>query len=209
MKFYDCAAAPSPRRVRIFLAEKGIDIPMVQVDLRNGEQLGSAFRKINPWGTVPVLVLDDGSAISEAIAVCRYLEAAFPDPSLMGRTPLEQGTIAMWEHRCEHDGMFAAQEAFRNRASGFKDRAVTGLEGYSQIPELAERGQTRVERFFQALDQRLADSEYLAGPCYSVADITAMVAVEFASRIRIELPKECAHVWRWYATVASRPSANA
>ena len=110
MKFYDMALAPSPRRVRMFIAEKNIDIPSVQVDLRGGEHLRPEFSKLNPWCTVPVLELDDGTCISEAIACCRYLEAAYPEPPLMGATPVEQGVIAMWEHRVEWDGFIAGSE---------------------------------------------------------------------------------------------------
>jgi glutathione S-transferase len=120
VKLDDCRTAPSPRRVRIFLAEKGLTLPTVQVDLRHGEQLTPTFRALNPWCTVPVLKLDDGTTISEAIAVCHYLEAVQPEPALMGRTPAEKATILMWEHRCEIDGLLAVQEAFRNITPGLR-----------------------------------------------------------------------------------------
>ena len=157
MKFYDCAPAPSPRRVRIFLAEKGISVPTVQVDLRNGEQFGEAFRKINPDCTVPVLVLDDGTTIADAIGICDYFEAAQPEPSLMGRTPTEKGVITAWQRQCERDGFYAMMEAFRNSTPGFKGRAVTGPTDFDQIPALAERGKLRVNAFFRMLDA-LTDS---------------------------------------------------
>jgi glutathione S-transferase len=209
LKFYDCQTAPSPRRVRIFLAEKGMVLPTVQVDLRHGEQLTSAFRALNPWCTVPVLELDDGSAISEAIAICHYLEAIHPEPALMGQTPAEKAVILMWEHRCEIDGFLAVQEAFRNSAPGLKGRAVTGTEGVAQIPALAERGRARVLHFFRLLNQRLAASAYLGGPAYSVADITALVTVDFAGWIKLALPEDCVHARRWHAAVRQRPSATA
>lgn len=209
MKFYDCATAPSPRRVRIFLAEKGVTLPTVQVDLRGGEQLSPEFRKINPFCTVPVLALDDGTVISEAIACCRYLEERFPEPPLMGRTAEEKAVVAMWEHRAEIDGFLAAQEAFRNRASGMKGRALTGAINVEQIPQLAERGRSRVETFFRVLDERLAETPFLAGAEYTVADITALVTVDFAAWIKLTLPDELTNARRWYAAVTGRPSAQA
>lgn len=209
MKFYDCAPAPSPRRVRIFLAEKGVSLPTVQVDLRGGEHLAEAFRKLNPWCTVPVLELDDGTTISEAIAVCRYLEEAYPEPPLMGRTPVEKGVIAMWEHRAEIDGFLAVAEAFRNATPGMRGRAVTGAANVEQIPALVERGKARTERFFQALDDRLAESEYVAGPEYTVADITAQVVVDFATWLKLMPGEDQVHLKRWHAAVSSRPSAKA
>lgn len=209
MRFYDCTPAPSPRRVRIFAAEKGITLETVQIDLRAGAHLTTEFRRLNPWCTVPVLELDDGTTISEAIAVCRYLEAAFPEPPLMGRTPTEQGVIAMWEHRCEVDGFLAAAEAFRNVTPGMKGRALPGAADYEQIPALAERGKHRVQQFFSWLDARLAESAFVAGPDYTVADITALISVDFAGWAKLRLPESCAHARRWYETVSARPSAKA
>jgi glutathione S-transferase len=209
MKLYDCTPAPSPRRVRIFLAEKDVMLPMVQVDLRSGAHLENWFLRLNPWATVPVLELDDGTTISEASACCRYLEEIYPDPPLMGRTPTEKGVIAMWDHRCEIDGFLAAAEAFRNEAPGMKDRALTGPEPYAQIPALAERGRTRLRRFLERLDKRLAESEYVAGETFSVADITALIAVDFAARLKIPVSPEQPHLARWHDAVSARPSAAA
>jgi glutathione S-transferase len=193
----------------MFLAEKGVTVPTVQVDLRANEQLTPDFRKLNPWCTVPVLELDDGTAISEAIAICRYLEAAFPDPALMGRTPAEQGVIAMWEHRCEVDGWMAAAEAFRNATPGFKVRALPGPADIGQIPALVERGRARVLHFFDMLDRRLADSPFVGGPAFSVADITAFIAIEFAGWSKLKLPEAATHARRWHGEVSARPSAQA
>ena len=210
MKFYDCATAPSPRRVRIFLAEKNIRLPEVlQVDLRQGSQLEDWFLRLNPWGTVPVLELDDGTTISEASACCRYLEEIYPEPPLMGRTPTEKGVIAMWDHRCEIDGFLAAAEAFRNETPGMKDRALTGTDAYPQIPALAERGRMRLRRFHERLDRRLGESEYVAGDTFTVADITALIAVDFAGRLKIRVSPEQPHLGRWHAAVNARPSAAA
>ena len=209
MKFYDCRTAPSPRRVRIFIAEKGLAIPTVQVDLRGGEHLTEAFRRLNPWCTVPVLELDDGPAISEAVAVCRYLEDAHPEPPLMGVDPRDRAVVAMWEHRFEIDGFLAVTEAFRNQARGLAGRALTGPESVAQIPELAQRGRTRVERFFAALDAQLAHHPFVAGERYTIADITAQVAVDFAGWIKMTLPAGCRHAADWHRRVSARPSAAA
>ncbi len=209
MKFYDCSTAPSPRRVRIFIAEKGLEIPAVQVDLRNGEHLSDTFRTLNPWCTVPVLELDDGTAISEAVAVCRYLEDAHPEPPLMGVDARDRAVVAMWEHRFEIDGFLAVTEAFRNAAKGLKGRALTGPGSVAQIPELVQRGRARVESFFSALDARLAHHPFVAGERYTIADITAQVAVDFAGWIKMSLPAECRSATEWYQRVSSRPSAAA
>lgn len=209
MKFYDCATAPSPRRVRMFLAEKGVTVPTVQVDLRAGEQLRPEFIKLNPWATVPVLELDDGTAISEASACCRYIEEIHPQPPLLGSTPKDKAVIAMWDHRCELDGFFAVAEALRNEAKGMAGRALAGPVGYEQIPALAERGRARAKRFFEVLDARLAESAFVAGPELSVADITAFVAVDFAGWLKLA-PSESAHALRrWLDGMRQRPSAKA
>ena len=209
MKFYDCKTAPSPRRVRIFLAEKGIDIDTVQVDLASGEQLGEAFRRINPDCVVPALELDDGSCISEVLAICQYFEELQPDPPLMGRTPEERARVTMWNAKVEQQGLLAMADAFRNAAKGLKGRAMTGPEPYEQIPELAERGRQRVIQFIRRLDDHLADSTYLAGDDFSIADISAMVMIDFARWIKLDIPDDASNVLRWYGEVSARPGAAA
>ena len=154
MKFYDCTTAPSPRRVRIFLAEKGISVPTVQVDLRNGEQFSPAFRAINPDCTVPVLELDNGTRVADIVAICRYFEELYPKPRLMGRTAEEKAVIEAWQRRIERDGFYAAMEVFRNSTPGLKGRALPGSESYDQIPALAERGRARIQLFFAWLGAR-------------------------------------------------------
>jgi glutathione S-transferase len=148
MKFYDCATAPSPRRVRIFLAEKRISLPTVQVDLRNGEQFSPAFRAINPECTVPVLELDNGTTIADIVGICRYFEELNPEPRLMGRTAEEKALVESWQRRTERDGFYAAMEAFRNSTPGLKGHALPGPDTYEQIPALAERGRVRTRHFF-------------------------------------------------------------
>ncbi len=210
IKFYDFPFAPSPRRVRIFIAEKGIadKIEVVPVNLREREQMSAEFAKLNPFATVPVLGLDDGTCISESIACCRYLEAAFPEPPLMGRTPKEQGVIAMWEHRCEWDGFLAGAEMLRNSAERMKDRGVVGPVNHAQIPALAERGRKRLDFFYDFLDKRLGESEYVGGPAYSVADITAIISVDFALSQKVEFKPEHKNLKRWHEQISARPSSK-
>lgn len=209
MKFFDCTTAPSPRRVRIFLAEKGITVPTVQVDLRNNEQLTSAFRAINPDATVPALELDDGTRINDAIGICVYFEAIHPKPPLMGESAEERALVTAWQREVERNGFYGVMEAFRNSVPGLKGRALPGPHNYEQIPALAERGRLRVTHFYEQMDGRLAQSEFVAGPRYSIADITALVTVDFAGRAKLPIPENCAHVRRWQAQVSARPSAKA
>jgi len=211
MKFYDCATAPSPRRVRMFIAEKGLgdEIETIEVNLREGEQLGDAFRAINPFCTVPVLELNNGTRLLSSAGCCRYLEEAFPEPPLMGRTAEEKAVIADMEWRMEIDGFFAAAEALRNSAPRLQDRAVVGPDNYAQIPALAERGRQRTARFLEVLDAILAEREFVAGDALSVADITAYCTVDFAKRTKIEVPEHAVNLQRWFAAIAGRPSAAA
>lgn len=209
MKFYDCKPAPSPRRVRIFLAEKEVTLPTEQVDLKAGAHLRPEFAKLNPWRTVPVLELDDGTTISEAGACCRYLEEIYPEPALLGREAKDKALIAMWDHRCEIDGFLAAAEALRNSTPGMKGRALPGPVGYEQIPALAERGKSRLRHFFEVLNERLASSEYIAGPTYSIADITAFVTVEFAGWMKLVPADNQTHLLRWLEAMRERPSSAA
>jgi glutathione S-transferase len=209
MKFYDCAEAPSPRRVRIFLAEKEVELPVVQVDLRAGEQLGEEFRAINPDCTVPVLELDDGTRITEAFAICQYLEAVHPEPPLMGRDPTEAALVTMWNARIEQHGLVAFAELFRNLHKGFRGRAVPGPVDCEQIPALVERGRKRGEAFFNRLDQHFAGNGYVVGNKFTLADITALVGVDFAAWSKLEIGPDRPHLQAWYDRVSSRPSARA
>jgi glutathione S-transferase len=209
MKFYDCASAPSPRRVRIFLAEKGIALPTVQVDLRNGEQLTEGFRRINPDCTVPVLELDDGTRITDAVGICVYFEAARPAPPLMGSNPQSKALITAAQRRAERDGFYAVMEAFRNFTPGMKGRSIPGPDGYEQIPALAERGRARVLRFFETMEAELAGRAFVCGPDYSIADITTLVTVDFAKWIKLAIPEASVNLRRWYDEVSARPSATA
>jgi len=192
--------------VRIFLREKGIEVPTIEVDLRSGEQLGEAFRQVNPEGTVPVLELDDGTRISEALAICVYLEEAYPQPPLFGRDARERALAVMWNGKVEQQGLMAIAELFRNRSKAFQNRALPGPHKFEQIPQLAERGRLRTELFFDRLNAHLADREYLIGEPFTIADITALVTVDFAASSKIFIEEKQQHLRRWYDKVASRPA---
>ena len=209
MKLYDVPTSPSPRRVRIFIAEKNLTVEKQVVDTANKAHLKPEFLKLNPWATVPILQLDDGTCISEAIACCRYLEEAFPNPPLMGTEPKEKAEIAMWEHRMEWDGFLSVAEYLRNSVDRLENRGLTGPINFKQIPELAARGKKRVEYFFDFLDSRLGESKYVAGDYYTIADITAQVSVDFSSKAGITIPKQRSNILKWHEIVNSRPSASA
>jgi glutathione S-transferase len=209
MKFYDCATAPSPRRVRIFLAEKGITVPLVPINLRAGEQLGAAFRAINPDCTVPVLELDNGVRIADAVAICAYFEERQPDPPLMGADAEAKAIVIAAQRWVERDGFYAVMEAFRNATPGLKGRALPGPHDYEQIPALADRGRMRVQRFFSAMEERLSKTEFVAGHRFSIADITALVTVDFAGWIKLTMPEGCANLRRWHQAMTLRHSAKA
>ena len=205
---YDCATAPSPRRARILLAEKGVRHDTVQVDLRGGEQLGAAFRSINPNGTVPALRTDDGVLLSDNAAIAAWLEARFPEPALFGSTPAEKAEIASWNWRIEFEGLLAIAESMRNSAPAMANRALPGPVDYAQIPELAQRGLARVQQFFVDLNDRLAGRDFVAAGRFSIADITAVVAVDFARIVRVKPGEQQPELQRWRAAMAERPSMS-
>jgi len=210
MKLYHAASSPNSRRVRIFLAEKGLPIPLVTIDLGKGEQHSDAYRAINPRRVVPTLVLEDGTAIGEVPAICRYIEETHPVPPLLGETAKEKAEVAMWERRAELDGFAAVMEAIRNAAPGLKSRAIAGPHDYQQIAELAERSKLRVNNFFADFDTRLAEAPFVAGQRFSVADITALVTVDFAAKaINVSVPQQHRSLQRWYDAISSRSSMAA
>jgi glutathione S-transferase len=209
MKLYQSNNSPNSRRVGIYLAEKGISMAVVPVDLGAGEQFSEAYAAINPRRVVPALVLDDGSAIGEVPAIIRYLEETHPDRPLLGSTPKEKAVITMWERRMEQEGFAAVMETVRNGAPGLKGRAIAGPHEYDQIPELVERGRRRIADFYGDLETRLAEVPFVAGDQFSVADITAVVAIDFAKKaLSLEIPAKNAGSRRWYGSVTSRPSMS-
>ena len=208
MTLYDCSTAPSPRRARILLAEKGVRHDTVQVDLRNGEQLGDAYRRINPQCTVPALATDDGLLLTDNAAIAAYLEARVPEPALFGSTPAEKAEIASWNWRIEFEGLLAIAESMRNSAPAMANRALAGPVDYAQIPALAERGLARLHAFLADLNERLAGRDFIAADRFSIADITAVVAVDFARVVKVRPGEQHPSVLRWRAAMAKRPSMS-
>jgi glutathione S-transferase len=208
MIFYDCATAPSPRRVRIYLAEKGIEVPTEQVDLASGQQFTDDYRKLNPLGTVPTLKLDDGTCIGDIMGICRYFEALHPDPPLFGSDPREIALVEMWSRRAEAEGTGSIRDVFRNASKGLVDKAVPGVvEPTPQIPGLVDRGKAALLRFYKMMNEQLKDKEFVIGDRYTVADITAQVAMDFSRAARTPMPEEHEHLGRWHKAVSARPSA--
>jgi len=203
MKLYDGGRAPNPRRVRVFLAEKGITIPTEQVDIGNLQQRSEAYTAINPLQRVPALVLDDGTVITESIAICRYFEALQPDPPLFGRGALEIALIEMWSRRVELHLFLPVSIVFQHLHPAMKTMVKP------QIAEWGEVNKPRVFDFLRFLDGELKSRAYVAGEKFSVADITTLVAIDFMKVSKMTVPDELAVVRRWYAEVSARPSATA
>jgi len=209
IKLYDTATAPSPRRTRMFLAEKGVEYENIQIDLTKGEQLSEAYRKINPGCTVPALVTEDGDILTDNAGISVYLEAMFPEPALLGTTPLEKAEIATWNWRCEMGGLMSAAEALRNSSPAMKDRALPGPRNIAQIPELAERGLMKLGWFFKTMNRQLSTNEFIAGEAYSVADITATIVVDFARWVKVYPQEDQTALLAWHQRMKERPNYTA
>ena len=203
MQLYDGGRAPSPRRVRIFLVEKGIDIPKVQVDIGALEHKGEAFSRINPMQRVPALVLDDGTVITETMAICRYLEALHPEPNLLGRDALEIAKIEMWNRRIELSLYIAVQAVFRHLHPAMVKMEVPQIAGWG------EANKPRAVEFLDIMDRELADRSFIAGDRFSVADITGLVTIDLMKPAKLPLPEKNKHVRRWHSEITARPSAAA
>jgi glutathione S-transferase len=206
LMLYDCATAPSPRRARIFLAEKGVAHEVVQIDLRSGEQLSEAYRAINPQCTVPALRIEEGAVLTDNAAIAAYLEARYPEPPLMGITPKDKAEIASWQWRVEFEGLMAIAETLRNSSPAMANRALPGPVDYAQIPALVERGLARLQQFFSDLNAHLEGRDFIAANQFSIADITAAVAVDFARVVKIKPGEQHPHLLRWRAKMAERAS---
>ena len=209
MKLYEYTMAPNPRRVRIFLAEKGVTVETEQVDIPAGENLGADFRAINPRGLLPTLVLDDGTVIDESVAICRYFEELHPAPNLMGTDAKSKAVIESAQRHMEWDGLAAVAEAFRNSNPTFANRSISGTEGVPAVPGLVDRGRAAAERFLTALNAGLGASRFVAGDDFTIADITGFCVVDFAKWIQVRATDAHPHVQRWFAEVKARPSASA
>ena len=203
MKLFDGGRAPNPRRVRVFMAEKGIEIPLEQVDIARREHKTDGFTALNPMQRIPALLLDDGTVIAESIAICRYLEEMRPDPPLFGRDPVECGLVEMWQRRIEFELLGAVAAVFRHTHPAMAELEVP------QVPAWAEANRGRIEAFLDLLDRHLADGDFLCGAYFSVADITGLVALDFMRLPKIPLRDELTHVRRWRDALAARPSAAA
>jgi len=203
MKLYDNPYAPNPRRVRVFLAEKGIEIPRVAVDILKGEQRTPQFTALNPRQAVPVLELDDGTAIAESIAICRYFEELKPEPPLFGSSTLERAQVEMWQRRIELGLMAAIGQFFRHSHPLMANVEVP------QIASWAEANRARALKFLPTLERQLADRPFVCGESFTVADITGLVALDFMKFAGIPLPGDSAQVRRWHQTLAARPSVAA
>ena len=211
MKLYDSKYAPNPRRLRVFMAEKGIECETVELNIPKGENLTEEFLSINPRGLLPTLVLDDGTVLDESVAICRYFEELHPEPRLMGSDALSKAQIEARQRQMEFDGLFPAAEAFRNSYPGFAKRGLSGNQGEVEaIPELAARGKASVNRFFENLNNHLAENQYVCGDSFSIADITALCTIDFATTAaRVAVPDGLDHLNRWHIEVSARPSAAA
>ncbi|MGH6790488.1 MAG: glutathione S-transferase family protein [Pseudolabrys sp.] len=203
MKLYDSNRAPNPRRVRVFLAEKGISVPTEQVDIMARQHKTPEYAAINPLQRMPALVLDDGTIITESIAICRYFEAQQPEPPMFGVGGKDAALVEMWTRRCELNLLSAVAHVFRHSHPAMKELEVP------QVVEWAEANRPRVIDFIKILDAELAKHEFIAGDRYTVADITTQVAVDFMKVCKLTIPDELGHVKRWHASVSGRPSASA
>jgi glutathione S-transferase len=209
MKLFDFNRAPNPRRTRIFIAEKGLDIQKVNVNLFRMEQLSEEFLSINPLGTVPVLETDDGTYLTESVAICSYLENLHPDPPLMGTTPTAKALVLNWNNIVEQYGMLSIAEMLRNWSPGFRDRVFPGKINYPQMPELVERGRLRTLQFFDLIENRLQQSAWLAGEQFSLADISLLAITDFASWVEIDPLENRSALKDWYAKMSQRESIKA
>ncbi len=203
MKLHEAATAPNCRRVRIFLAEKGIEVPVVHVDVAGAENRGEEFRSKNPLGRVPVLELDDGTFIAESVAICRYFEDLQPEPALMGGDdPACAANVEMWQRRMELEIALPIMQVFRNTHPYFADRT-------EQFPDYGEGQRRHAMKRMAWLDQELADREFIAGSAFSIADITAQVGIDFGRVTKFKVSDETPNLLRWHQAVSTRPSAKA
>lgn len=210
IKLYDMKLSPNCRRVRMFLAEKGVVVPMEECFDPERACLRDDYVARYPFRLVPMLELDDGTQIGESTAICRYLEALYPQPNLLGQNAVEQANVEMWQQRIQADGELGAEEMFRNAFPPFKDRGLAGFPTpVPQIAALVERGRVRFGRFLQMLDRQLSARPFVAGARFSIADISALCAIDFGKQVGHAIPDELAALHRWYIEVSGRPSAGA
>jgi len=198
MKLYTYDPAPNPRRLTLFMKYKGIEIETQQVDLMAAQQLEDSYKAVNPECTVPALVLDDGTVLTEVVGICTYLEALYPDPPLMGTTPLGKAQVISWDHKLFVGVTMAIGGMLRNKSKGFEGRGLPGALDVPQIPELAERGLLQLQYLLPKLDDHLAAGNWLTGENFTFADIDLLVAIDFLAWVKQVVPDECGHLKRWY-----------
>ena len=207
MKLYDFKLAPSAQRVRVFLAEKGLEIPTEELNVRANAQFTDAFTAKNPFHCVPFLELDDGTVIAESMSICRYLEELHPEPSLFGRTARERAVIDMWLRRFELDGLVPMMHAVRNHVPMFAGRVVPGTRNdLPQLPALVSRGKEMMEIFLARIEPHLARNTFVAGPAFTVADITAFFTVRSTNTLEMDIGSRFPAVAAWFASVSARPA---
>jgi glutathione S-transferase len=203
MKLYDGGRAPNPRRVKVFLAEKGLTVPMEQVDLGKMAHRSAAYTAINPLQRVPALELDDGTILTESIAICRYFEALHPEPRLFGQGAKDEAMVEMWQRRIEFHLLVPISQVFRHAHPAMKEMEVP------QVPAWAESNKPRVTEFLEILDRELKERRFVAGDRYTVADITGLVCIDFMKPAKLAVPESLSNLKRWHAEVSARPSAKA
>jgi glutathione S-transferase len=209
VKLYDCQIAPNPRRVRIFLAEKGVEIERVELNIAEGDNLKPGFLAINPRGLLPTLILDDGTVLDEVVAISRWIEETYPDPPLMGTNARDKAFIESRNRHMEIDGFMSVAEIFRNSHPAFSDRGLPGVSAVPAIPQLVDRGRAGIARFFERLNSYLEQHQFVAGDRFSIADITALSVIDFAGWVDEKVPPRHVNTHRWYEAVSKRPSATA
>jgi glutathione S-transferase len=209
MKLYNWQPVPNCRRVRMFILEKGLELPTIE-EVGDKVRLSESYIKMWPHALVPMLETDDGLRIGEAMAICRFLEDEYPVPNLMGINGREKACIEMWERRAYDEGLTGAAEVFRNSHPALVDRGLQGsLEPVPQIPALIERGRGRVGRFYRKFDDQLKENRFVAGDRFTVADITTLCSIDFAEAVGMKVPDDCLSVTRWHQEVSARPAARA
>ncbi len=203
MKLYDGGRAPNPRRVRVFLAEKGVDVTLEPVDIGALEHKSDSFTELNPYQQLPVLELDDGTRISETVAICRYIEETHPEPPLFGVNAIDRAIVEMWQRRIEIGLFLRVAAVFRHLHPAMKELEVP------QVPDWGEANRPKVLEQFRFLDDELATRPFIAGDRFTIADITGMIALDFCKPAKIDIPEDLTNLQRWYAAVKARPSAKA
>ena len=209
LTLYDYTKAPNPRRARIFLAEKGIDVSTIQIDLATGEQFSEDYKAINPRCTVPALKLENGYILTENLAIADYINNLKADPPLIGVDAVSRADVLQWSSRIQFEGLMAVAEAFRNTTEGMKGRALPGQLKLAQIPKLAERGHLRLADFYNRMNDHLETREFVSGDTYSLADITLLVCVDFSGWVKARPDVSLTHLQRWYAMASARPASKA